>query len=81
MTKTHGLPVWDAEIENNQSSGLLPSEQAFSGVLKTYDIPVGANEIDLLSFMRSKRTEIDNIVELNTQSRTKSSVLRHGSTH
>ena len=25
MTKTHGLPVWDAELENNQSSGLLPS--------------------------------------------------------
>ena len=36
-------------------------------MLKTYDFPVGANEIDLLSFMRSKRAEIDNIVELNTQ--------------
>ena len=68
MTKTHGLPVWDAEIENNRSSGLLPSEQALGGVLKTYDIPFGANEIDLLSFMHSKRTEIDKIVELNTQS-------------
>ena len=67
MNKNHGLPVWNADLENNPSSGILPSEQAFGGVLKTYDIPVGEHEIDLLSFMRSKRDEIENVVQLNTQ--------------
>ena len=62
MNKNHGLPVWNADLENNPSSGILPSEQAFGGVLKTYDIPVGEHEIDLLSFMRSKRDEIENVV-------------------
>ena len=67
MNKNHGLPVWNADLENNPSSGILPSEQAFGGVLKTYDIPVGEHEIDLLRFMRSKRDEIENVVQLNTQ--------------
>ena len=67
MNKNHGLPVWDADAENNQNLGILHSEQAFGGVLKTYDIPVGEHEIDLLSFMRSKRDEIENVVQLNTQ--------------
>ena len=67
MNKNHGLPVWDADPENKQNLGVLHSEQAFGGVLKTYDIPVGELEIDLLSFMRSKRDEIENIVQLNTQ--------------
>ena len=67
MNKNHGLPVWNADLENNPSSGILPSEQAFGGFLKTYDIPVGEQEIDLLSFMRSKQDEIENVVQLNTQ--------------
>ena len=67
MNKNHGLPVWNADLENNPSSGILPSEQAFGGVLKTYDIPVGEHEIDLLSFMRSKQDEIEKVVQLNTQ--------------
>ena len=50
MNKNHGFPVWNTDLENNPSSGILPSEQAFGGVLKTYDIPVGEQEIDLLSF-------------------------------
>ena len=67
MNKNHGLPVWNADLENNPSSGILPSKQAFGGVLKTYDIPVGEQEIDLLSFLRSKQDEIENVVQLNTQ--------------
>ena len=67
INKNHGLPVWDADSENNQNLGILHSEQAFGGVLKTYDIQVGEHEIDLLSFMRSKRDEIENVVQLNTQ--------------
>ena len=67
MNKNYGLPVWNADLENNLSSGILPSEQAFGGVLKTYDIPVGEQEINLLSFMRSKQDKIENAVQLNTQ--------------
>ena len=67
MNKNHGLPVWNADLENNPSSGILPSEQAFGGVLKPHDIPVGEQEIDLLSFMRSKQDETENVVQLNTQ--------------
>ena len=35
MNKNHVYPVWNANLENNPSSGILPSEQAFGGVLKT----------------------------------------------
>ena len=35
MNKNHGLPVWDADPENKQNLGVLPSEQVFGGVLKT----------------------------------------------
>ena len=74
MNKNHGLPVWNADLENNPSSGILPSEHAFGGVLKTYDIPVGEQEIDLLSFMRSKQDNIENVVQLNTQISAKTSI-------
>ena len=36
-------------------------------MLKTYDISLEALEKDLLNFIRSKRDEIENIVQLNTQ--------------
>ena len=67
MNKNHGLPVWDADPENKQNLAILHSERTFGGVLKTFDIPVEEHEIDLLSFMRSERDEIENIVQLNTQ--------------
>ena len=67
MNKNHGLPVWKADLENNSSSRILPCKQAFGRVLKTYDIPLGEQEIDLLSFMSSKQDEIENVVQLNTQ--------------
>ena len=74
MKKNHGLPVWNADLENNPSSGILPSEQA---VLKTYDIPVGKQEIDLLSFMRSKQDAIENVVQLNTQNSAQKFISVH----
>ena len=67
MNKSHGLPVWNADLENNPSSGIVPSKQAYGGVLKTHDISAGEHELDLLRFMRSKRDEIENLVQLNTQ--------------
>ena len=36
MNKNHGLPVWDADPENKQNPGILDSEQAFGGVLKSW---------------------------------------------
>ena len=48
-------------------SGIHPKERAFNGAFKSYAIDVGAGEIDLLSVMRAKRSEFDNIVRLNTQ--------------
>ena len=53
IDKNHGLPVWDADKGNNQNLGILHPEQAFGGVLKTYDLPVGEHEIDLLSFIQA----------------------------
>ena len=66
INNNHGLLEWIADVENNRNCGILHTEQAFNGVLRTYDIPVG-HEIDLQSVMRSKRGEIENIVQLNTQ--------------
>ena len=67
MNKIHGLPVWNADAEKDNEAGISATEQAFGGVLKTYDIPVGSHEVDLLRFIRSKQQEIDNIIQLNTQ--------------
>ena len=44
MINNHGLPVWNADAENNQSCGILHSEEKFNGVLRIYDIPVGQHE-------------------------------------
>ena len=68
MKNKHGLPIWNADVENNQSSGIFPSEHAFNGVMKTYDIPVCDHELDLLSFMQSKRDEVEKIVQLKMHS-------------
>ena len=67
MHKSQELPVWNAELENNPNSEILPSEQAFGDVWKTCDKSVGEHKIDLLSFMRSIQDEIESIVQLNTQ--------------
>ena len=71
MNKIHGLPVWNADAEKGEKAGILANDQTFGGVLKTYDISVGSHEIDLLSFMRSKKQEIDNIIQLNTQAQSR----------
>ena len=67
VNKNHGLPVWDVDPENKQNGGILHSKQAFGGVLKTFGILVGEHEIYLLRFMRSKRDQIENIVQLIKQ--------------
>ena len=59
MNKNHGLPVWNADLQNNPSSGILSSEQAFGAVLKIYDIPVGEQEIDLRNKFYAEQTGQD----------------------
>ena len=68
MNKTHALPIWNRKnVEKMSESEIEPNEMSFHGVLKTYNIEVWPHEINLLSFMRSKQDEVDNIVELSTQ--------------
>ena len=67
MNGVHSLPAWNINSENLQDSGILPTERAFGGALKTYEIAVGANDLDLLHVMHIKRQEIENIVRLSVQ--------------
>ena len=62
MNGVHSLPAWNIDSENLQQSGILPTERAFGGALKTYEIAVGASDLDLLHVMHIKRQEIENIV-------------------
>ena len=67
MNGVHSLPAWNIDSENLQQSGILPTERAFGGALKTYEIAVGASDLDLLHVMHIKRQEIENIVRLSVQ--------------
>ena len=67
MNKVHGLPIWNSDAKIDTSGEIFATEKAFGGVLKIYDISVDNNDIDLLSFMRGKQNEIDNVIRLNTQ--------------
>ena len=67
MNGVHSLPAWNINSENLQHSGILPTERAFGGALKTYEIAVGASDLDLLHVMHIKRQEIENIVRLSVQ--------------
>ena len=68
LNNYHGLPDTKLDLTMADTmSGIHPKERAFNGAFKSYAIDVGAGEIDLLSVMRAKRSEFDNIVRLNTQ--------------
>ena len=67
MNRVHGLPVHMKTEETDLESKSNPTHRAFDGALKSYEVEVGDYEIDLLSFMRSKQPEIDDIIQLNTQ--------------
>ena len=67
MNGVHGLPAWNIDSEKLQHSGILTTERAFGSALKTYEIAVGANDLDLLHVMHIKRQEIENIVRLSVQ--------------
>ena len=63
----HSLPAWNINSENLKHSGILPTERAFGGTLKTYEIAVGANDLDLIHVLHKKRQEIKNILRLSVQ--------------
>ena len=41
--------------------------ELFGGALKTYEISIGANDLDLPYVNHTKRQEIENIVQLSVQ--------------
>ena len=51
--------------------GYFANRTSFWGALKTYEIAVGANDLDLLHVMHIKRQEIENIVRLSVQQHSK----------
>ena len=59
MLKKHALPVWDG-IETTSSSA--PTESAFRGKLRRYDLKVGEKEMDLLQVMMQNKEEIDALI-------------------
>ena len=48
--KVHCLPVWNVDAEKDKKSGIFGIEQAFSGVLESYCVPVGYHFKSTLKF-------------------------------
>ena len=68
LNDEHGLPDTSLDLEQaDTNSGLEPTKTSFGGALKIYDVKIAANEVDLLSLMQIKRTEVNNIIRINTQ--------------
>ena len=67
MNNVLGLPVWTTGAKIFESAGTVTTEKAFNGVLKLFKISGDNNDIDLLSFMRGKESNIQNAIRLNTQ--------------
>ena len=59
LLKKHALPVWDG-IETTSSAA--PTESAFRGKLRRYDLKVGEKEMDLLQVMMQNKEEIDALI-------------------
>ena len=66
MNKFYGLPVWTTDARIDASCGIVANEKAFDGDLKLCSISVDNNDVDLLSFMRCKKNEIQHFICLNT---------------
>ena len=59
LLKKHALPVWDG-IETTSSAA--PTESAFTGKLRRYDLKVGEKEMGLLQVMMQNKEEIDALI-------------------
>ena len=59
LLKKHALPVWEG-IETISSA--TPTESAFRGKLRRYDLKVGEKEMDLLQVMMQNKEEIDALI-------------------
>ena len=60
LLKKQALPFWDG-IET--SSSAAPTESAFRGKLRRYDLKVGEKEIDLLQVMMQNKEETDALIQ------------------
>ena len=68
LNTVHGLPDWRSNVnQEEKTAGLVPSEQAFNGLLKVYNLPIAKDEIDLMSVMRDCYESITQIIGLNVQ--------------
>ena len=59
LLKKHALPVWDGS-ETTYSAA--PTESAFRGKLRPYNLKVGEKELDLLQVMMQNKEEIDALI-------------------
>ena len=69
LLKKHALPVWDG-IET--SSSAAPTESAFRGKLRRYDLNVGEKEMDLLQVMTKNKEEINALSQESATTKCKS---------
>ena len=60
LLKKNALPVWDGI---KTSSSAAPTESAFRGKLRRYDLKVGEKEMDLLQVMMQNKEEIDALIQ------------------
>ena len=65
MSKNHQLPIWTPGNEVRTSS--VPTESAFRGKLRRYELSVKEDELDLMNVIMRNKEEIDALIDERVQ--------------
>ena len=61
MLKNHRLPIWTTGNEVGKSTA--PTEYAFRGKLRRYELGVGVDQLDLMNVIMRNKEEIDALID------------------
>ena len=65
MLKKHILPIWTPGNEAGTSAA--PTESAFRGKLRRYELSVGEEQVDLMNSTMRQKDEIEALIEERVQ--------------
>ena len=68
MSKNHQVPIWTTGNEVGTSTA--PTESAFRGKLRRYELSVGEDELDLMKVIMRIKEEIDALIDERVQEGT-----------
>ena len=65
MLKKHRLPIWTPGNEAGTSAA--PTESAFRGKFRRYELSVGEEQVDLMNSLMRQKDEIEALIEERVQ--------------